>query len=276
MHSSPLPSGKRVALQLGVVMSDIALRAADELEPLVGAVTYKRYRPEARFRAARPSLETSLSIIEANLASGLDRLGTWTLLDERPLHSISFDIGPAALRVGEESSANGYPRFTLRGPRLGAEEYLARARDNAAWLRGRFSGMLRLENLNYFHTADGAYDDVCSPDFIGRVLDAVDAELLLDIGHAVISSANLEVPVDFYLNALPLARVGEVHLSACGTLDGVWEDLHEAPGEREWGLLEWIVSQAPVQCVTVEYYRDAGTLVDIYRQLARRFTVDTR
>ncbi|MBI4322987.1 MAG: DUF692 family protein [Candidatus Omnitrophica bacterium] len=259
-----------VVPRLCVASSDAALAAADALAPLIAAVTYKRYRPEPCFPNATAFMDTPVNIIDEAFGAQLEELGLWRLMARRSVQSVACDFGPAVHDVETVASPNGYPRYHLRGPRLGEPEYIALARRHAAWLRARFPGTLRVENLNYFPTPSDAYGMVCDPGFMGRVLEAIDAELLLDVAHARISAENLGTTPEAYLEALPLHRVREVQISACGPLSGIWEDLHEPPGPREWELLEWLCARAPVEFVTIEYYRDAGRLVAAYRELAQR------
>lgn len=250
-------------------MSDAALAAAGELTPLVGAVTYKGYRPEREFPEAVTFMDTPLNVIEADFPAGLERMGLWTLMRDRPVAGLGCDLGPAALDVEEAADATGYPRWRLRSPRLTRDQYVERARRNVAWLRRRFSGAVRLENLNYFPTPDDAYALVCEPEFIKDVVEATDAELLLDVAHARISAANFGVPMTAYLAGLPLQRASEVHLSACRVINGEWQDAHEPPGPEEWHVLSWLLERAPIRYVTIEYYRDPQVLVEAYRHLAR-------
>ncbi len=77
-----------------------------------------------------------------------------------------------------------------------------------------------------------------------------------------------------YLQALPLERVCEVHLSAPGLRDGVWRDLHGSPTEREYALLDGILPRvSPDVFVAVENFaswedvvRDYGVLVEFLQE----------
>ena len=251
-------------------MSDAALHAADRLEPMAAAVTYKSYRPEQRFLTAETFMDTSLSIIDPDFKSGLERYGFWRLMERRPVVSLACDVGPAATAVDETMSPNGYPRYRVRGSSITEAEYLARATRNVAWLRTHYTGALRLENLNYFSTESGAYDGVCEPGFLTRLLEAIDAELVLDVAHAFISCTNLMIPSDDYFAALPLHRVREVQISGRGIMHGILEDLHDLPGPSEWDMVKWLSARANVQYVTIEYYRDSDRLVQAYRDLTTK------
>ena len=92
-------------------------------------------------------------------------------------------------------------------------------------------------------------------------------ELLLDLGHALISAHNLGREVEDYLSRLPLEQVKEVHLSRAGLVEGIWEDTHELPTRAEFKLLSFIAARAPVELVTLEYYREDEGVVRGYRDL---------
>ena len=61
-------------------------------------------------------------------------------------------------------------------------------------LRNNFDGLIKVENLNYFDT--GAYERVCEPEFISIIINELNIELLLDIGHLVICVENMHIPLD--------------------------------------------------------------------------------
>ena len=138
---------------------------------------------------------------------------------------------------------------------------------NTNFVRRHFSGAIKVENLNYFPT--GAYELVCEPAFINQLLDEAGLELLLDLGHALISAYNLGWEPEEYLAQLPLQKVTEVHLSRAGKIGGIWEDTHECLGVREFELLDFIKVRAPLQFLTLEYYRRDELFVAGYRELHR-------
>lgn len=239
-------------IRVCVPKTDVFQRHRDAVLPLVGAVTFKDADSE-QFGARLRFLETSLNLFGVDFprsfASSAQQL-TDTFV------SFSCDLGPNCQRWELGESTNGYPRYLPDGKVADLEELTRRAVLNASLVRAHFDGVLKVENLNYFPT--GAYELVCQPDIIHQILEAIDAELLLDIGHAIISAHNLGLSPEEYIDQLPLHRVSEVHISRPGLVAGVWEDMHELPGEAEFALLERIAGCAPLRFVTMEYYRNDG------------------
>ena len=257
-------------LQLCVPVTDIFRQCRAELLPLVGALSFKEPSDEV-FRSKAHLLESSLQIADPRFRSKLRRSGFLAAMQTGDYVSFSCDIGPNC-RTVREYSPNGLPRAVPLSSPVSDEEYLGLALENVEWLRGEYSGYLHLENLNYFPT--GGYERVCDPDFICRLTEATGAGLLLDIGHAVISARNLSYsdPLSYILE-LPLHSVLEIHVSHAGLVNGIFEDLHEAPGEDDLALVESVADLGQsVEYLTVEYYRDPRILCDIYRHISEDLT----
>ncbi len=123
-----------------------------------------------------------------------------------------------------------------------------------------------IENNNCFPSR--AYDIVGEPPFLSRVLDRAGVGMLLDIGHAEITAWYRRVTLDDYVAALPLEKVGQIHLSGIyrGTLD--YEDAHEGLTAEDWANASRIIRQCPgLGFVTIEYYHNPGVLLDMLGRL---------
>ncbi|OFW11413.1 MAG: hypothetical protein A3H96_00485 [Acidobacteria bacterium RIFCSPLOWO2_02_FULL_67_36] len=260
------------AMKLCVPLSDAFRIRQDALLPIVNAISFKRPGPEL-FRGKTHFLECSYNIADPDLPTALERSGFLTALKSGKYTSFACDIGPNCEFVAVYT-ANGLPRSAPASSLVSDEEYLERCARNAEWLRGHFSGYIQLENLNYFPT--GAYEHVCEPAFVHRIVEFTRIPLLLDVGHAMVSAHYMgyREPMD-YIRELPLKGIREVQLSRAGMLNGIFEDLHEPPGESELAIVEALTALgAPIQYLTVEYYRDAATLLQVYQSLAKRVTED--
>jgi uncharacterized protein (UPF0276 family) len=102
------------------------------------------------------------------------------------------------------------------------------------------------------------------PETIAAVLQATGCSFLLDLSCAQTAARNwgYENP-RHYLSALPLERIVEVHVSAPGhRKDGQMVDSHESLREEDYLLLDWLLSRATPQVVTLEYWKDPKALVD--------------
>ncbi len=153
-------------------------------------------------------------------------------------------------------------------PVLDRAVLLERMAHTVTSLQERLAVPLLLENLD--DQDSPAYDHICEADFITELVDLTGAHLLLDLAHAQVSAARQGVGIDDYLGALPLDRVRQIHLSgprpdAMGGL----HDAHETLREEDLDLLVWVLDEAPVSAVTLEYGREADALLHDLDQIRR-------
>ena len=173
----------------------------------------------------------------------------------------SFDIGPAAERCKTEDYY-----YVVESEVLSAEKIIQISSERLGYVKKLFDGVVALENLNYFPTS--AYDHVCDPDFISKIVRENDVYLILDIAHAMISAHNLNFSPEDYFTRLPLDRVKEIHLSAHGMLDGKWRDLHNRPNNETYELLEMLNRHVKKDTyLIIEFYKDFSELIEIYQEV---------
>ena len=55
------------------------------------------------------------------------------------------------------------------------------------------------------------------------IINELDIELLLDLGHLVICVENMKIPLDSYLNDIPLNKISEIQISGSNIVDGILE-----------------------------------------------------
>lgn len=104
------------------------------------------------------------------------------------------------------------------------------------------------------------YDFEVETERITQVLEGAECGFLLDIGHARVSAAVLEVDVYDYLSGLPLNRVVQVHISGPRMRDGRLVDAHEPLQETDYALLDFVLERTQPQVVTLEYIREREAL----------------
>jgi uncharacterized protein (UPF0276 family) len=136
---------------------------------------------------------------------------------------------------------------------------------NLTALRAALPVPLIVENLDY--NPSGVYEHICEPDFITAVVEATGVGLLLDLAHAQVSAAALGMPIDAYLEALPLDKVVQLHVSSPRWRDGRLVDVHEPLTERDYDLLRAVLIRTAPHAVTLEYHRDAQALMDQLERL---------
>ncbi len=74
-----------------------------------------------------------------------------------------------------------------------------------------------------------AADQIPEWEFIAELLRHADCELLLDVNNVYVSSVNHGFDAQQYIDAIPAARVRQIHLAGHETQDGYLIDTHDHP-----------------------------------------------
>jgi uncharacterized protein (UPF0276 family) len=150
-------------------------------------------------------------------------------------------------------------------PTIEREPLFATICRNLNALRAALPVPLIVENLDY--NPSRVYEHICEPGFISAVVEATGVGLLLDLAHAQVSAAALGMPIHAYLEALPLDRVVQLHLSGPRWREGRLVDVHEPLTEGDYDLLRAVLARTAPRAVTLEYHRDAQALADQLERL---------
>ncbi|MFH1086586.1 MAG: DUF692 family multinuclear iron-containing protein [Chloroflexota bacterium] len=204
-------------------------------------------------------------------------IADWVALTGTPWASehIAFDIAGIPIREALRPQPAG--RALSRAQAL--ENIVTNARALAATL----PVPLILENVPLY--PNRAHLHVAAPDFVAEVLARTGFGLLLDLAHARVTASLLGLDMHAYLEALPLERVVELHLSGprpvrsmaperqaavyenAATIADVLPfgpeslvDVHELMAEEDYALLAWTLERARPRAISLEYYRDAAAL----------------
>jgi uncharacterized protein (UPF0276 family) len=151
-----------------------------------------------------------------------------------------------------------------RPPRYGVEQSFEMICDATQTLKGHLPVPLLLENVEHWPLPE--IDFAVLPDFIRRVLEEIECDLLLDTAHAQITARRLNWDVRSYMEALPLERVIEIHVCGTSRREGQLIDSHEALKDEDYVLLEWLLRHTVPKVITLEYSRDPAQVPD---QIAR-------
>jgi uncharacterized protein (UPF0276 family) len=82
-----------------------------------------------------------------------------------------------------------------------------------------------------------AADQMREYEFVGEMLKRADCELLLDVNNVYVSSVNHGFNPQHYIDAIPAARVRQIHLAGHETHNGYLIDTHDQPVcEAVWQL----------------------------------------
>lgn len=125
------------------------------------------------------------------------------------------------------------------------------------------------ENLDYVDIP--AYRHITEPSFIDEVLRLSGCDLLLDTAHARVAADWLGMPVETYLDALPLERAREVHYNGPRRRAGRLWDAHATASAEDERLLAHVLGRCAPEVVTLEYRGD-----DLEREIARLFALVSR
>lgn len=145
------------------------------------------------------------------------------------------------------------------GKKFSRKELLEKLHQNIQELKKAYPDFkLAFESCPFEPTdlSNGAFDYICEPEFINKVIKDNSCYFLLDIPHCFVSAKNLgyKNPKD-YFSKLPLERTLEIHISRAKKYKGedFWRDAHLPITEKEIDLLKWLLTKAKnVKAITLE------------------------
>lgn len=111
------------------------------------------------------------------------------------------------------------------------------------------------------------YNYAADPGVISRIVEKVDAAMVLDIAHARIAASYQDLEAETYLSSLPLHQVKQIHVSGVGQKGGYLRDQHQTLEERDYELLRWTLERSRPQVVTLEYFRSQALLAEQLERL---------
>jgi uncharacterized protein (UPF0276 family) len=152
-----------------------------------------------------------------------------------------------AFLYGEAGSSVGYTVApALNGPTL------VRVRQNLDRARTALPAAIILENPPIYAAVAGSTMTV--GEFFQELTAQSDVGILLDLTHHLITSRNCGLDPESALDAYPLERVVEIHLSGMTEQSGRTWDHHAARcPEAVWRLLDQALNRAKPLAITLEY-----------------------
>jgi uncharacterized protein len=120
------------------------------------------------------------------------------------------------------------------------------------------------ERTNYY------FIPFVEPEKIGGIMSETGAGMLLDIAHAKVTAQYRRWDVREYIQALPLCKVREIHVSGTG-IDAGGEpfDAHDAMQEEDYELLDWVLGYSEPEIVSLEFGWPVCDLKALHKQLVR-------
>lgn len=144
--------------------------------------------------------------------------------------------------VGDLPGITGSPLTDAQRQRVTEQMY-----DDVMQVVQRFGAdRVIVENIPYLHAEDSILrrhllPTCVEPEVLTAVIYEAGCGFLFDISHACISAETLEMDARTYIEALPLERIRELHVTGIELIDGRLED-HMPMTESDWQVFEWVMN----------------------------------
>ena len=141
-------------------------------------------------------------------------------------------------------------------------------------VQDRLGGRMLVENsATYMAFHDSQMSEL---EFVGRVLEAADCLLLLDVNNVYVNARNHGFDAREFLRGLPADRVAQMHLAGHDDHGDYLIDAHGSPvAEPVWALFAEAVRLFPEVPVCVEWDRDVPSLEVLVGEMNRASGVVT-
>lgn len=161
-------------------------------------------------------------------------------------------------------------RVSIPLPRPDPRQQVARLIRQVHQLQAALPVPVTLENIEFVPSRK--FIDHIQPALIRHVLDETGCALLLDLGHARVAAAELDIPARDYLLQLPLERVIQIHISGPRIKNGRLFDAHQTLQDEDYDLLQFALQHTRPQVLTLEYIREKAALRQQLAQLRQLIT----
>lgn len=99
-----------------------------------------------------------------------------------------------------------------------------------------------VENVPYWQSKTYHARLAALPEFVSSVVEETGCGLLLDLSHARIAACELGMNDEAYLDAMPVHRLKELHVTGLARVDG-WLRDHMPMRESDWSAFEWAMER---------------------------------
>jgi hypothetical protein len=122
------------------------------------------------------------------------------------------------------------------------EETVTHVADRVARAQDALGRRIALENVSGY--ARFAESELVEWEFLVAVAERADCLVLLDVNNVFVTAANLGFSAEAYVDALPIARVAQLHVAGHDARGGRLIDTHGAPvADPVWALFERAIAR---------------------------------
>jgi uncharacterized protein (UPF0276 family)/GNAT superfamily N-acetyltransferase len=152
-------------------------------------------------------------------------------------------------------------QFIGIGEPMTKTEMFSNCKDNIKLIKQIFGDIIILvENIN--HLGSDVYDEITDAKFISELVNKSNIYLLFDIAHAKITCINKKLDYFNYLDALPMDKCRQIHLSSYSMEGKKAYDTHAEPSKNDYDEYEKLIEKVKPKYVTLEYYKDKKILLN--------------
>jgi len=127
---------------------------------------------------------------------------------------------------------------------------------------------LLIENVSAYVTFDHSH--LTEWEFLGAVVERAGCGLLLDVNNVYVSSKNFGLDARAFIDGVPAAAVGEIHLAGHAVSDGVLIDDHGSRVcDEVWALYDHAIRRLGARPTLIEWDTGIPPLATLVEEAAR-------
>ncbi len=153
-------------------------------------------------------------------------------------------------------------------PLPATEEALRHVTDRVLRVQDRLGRRIALENPSSY--AVFRADEMPEWEFLAAVAERADCGILLDVNNVFVSAHNHGLDAEKYVDALPSARIVEIHLAGPSESGELLVDTHDSPVREEvWRLYERAVRRHGPRSTLIEWDDRIPPLGELVKEAER-------
>ena len=149
-----------------------------------------------------------------------------------------------------------------------SEDLLKRTINHVNLVQDTLGKPLALENVTY--TFEIPNPGMSQTEFFGRLVEATDCGVLLDITNVFINATNHGFSAADFMEAMPLDRVMQLHIAGGYWKKGKVVDGHSHPVQDEtWSLLSLLAEKTEIKGIILEHDSNFPEIENLVTQVAK-------